>query len=279
MKIFTNSSFFRERPAAALPPPAQVRALNEKNRGKDKISFDRPPPVKIEPLGLFIKYGTHVTVTEIQTQIMIREKLLGRVPVPEVFGWTQDQGQTFLYMSLVYGDPLHERWPTMTRDEKSQICAELRRAASAWRSLRQGDNDGYIGSVHKQPLNDIFFTLNAEVIGPFQGTDAVQQFQNVVGIDVASPGPIVFTHNDLVACNILVAKTSARLAAVVDWGQAGWYPAYWEYCKARRVNVPDDRFFNEHEQEWKREYLPRIVDVVDEEKVWYPFLRFALSKI
>lgn len=279
MSIFTDSAFFRERRAAALPTPAQVRALNEKNRGEDQINFDRPPPVKIESLGLFIKYGTHVTVAEIQTQMMIRTELRGRVPVPEVFGWTQDQGQTFLYMSLVNGDPLHQRWPDMTRDERSQICAELRWTASAWRSLSQNGNGCYIGSVYKQPLNDIFFTLNELVVGPFEGTDAVQQFQRELDIDVASPGPIVFTHNDLVACNILVAKTSAKLAAVVDWGQAGWYPAYWEYCKARRVNVPDDRFYHEFEQEWKREYLPQIVDAVDEEEVWYPFLRFALSKI
>ncbi|KAI0469285.1 phosphotransferase enzyme family protein [Xylaria cf. heliscus] len=279
MKVFPDSAFFRERRAAALPTPAQVRDINAKNRGKDKVGFDRPPPVKIESLGLFIKYGTHVTVTEIRTQMMVREKLMGRVPVPEVFGWTQDQGQTFLYMSLVHGDPLHERWPTMTRDERSQICAELRWTANAWKSLKQDEDDCYIGSEQKQPLNNIFFTMNAEVVGPFQGIDAIQQFQSALGIDVVNPGPIVFTHNDLVACNILVGKTSARLAAIVDWGQAGWYPAYWEYCKARRVNVPDYRFFNEYEQEWKSEYLPRIVDAVDEETVWYPFLRFAMSKI
>ncbi|KAI0967803.1 kinase-like domain-containing protein [Xylaria arbuscula] len=249
MEIFSNSSFFSEQRAAALPTPAQVRALNEKSSGQDPISFDWPPPVKIESLGLFIKYGTQVTVAEIQTQILIRKKLLGRVPIPEVFGWTYDHGQTFLYMSLVHGDPLHERWPTMTR------------------------------SVHKQPLRDIFFTLNAETVGPFQGANAVQQFQDALGIDIADPGPVVFTHNDLVACNILVTRKTARIAAIVDWGQAGWYPAYWEFCKAQRVNVPDERFFNEYEKEWKQEYLPRIVDAVDTERIWYPFLQFAMSKI
>ncbi|KAI0101771.1 phosphotransferase enzyme family protein [Nemania sp. FL0031] len=266
MKIFTNSAFFRERRAEALPTPARVRELNEENNGgKPKITFDRPPAVKIESLGLFIKYGRWVTVTEIQTQMMVREKLLRRVPTPEVFGWTQDQGQTFLYMSLVDGGPLHERWPTMTRDERLQICAELREMVDAWRSLKQGESDCYIGSVNMQPLTDVFYTLKIEVMGPIHGIDAVQKFQKTQRIEIANPGPPVFTHNDLVACNILVSKTSARLAAIIDWAQSGWYPAYWEYCKAWWVSVSDRRFIDEYDKEWKQEYLPKIVDEVDED--------------
>lgn len=126
METFPDSSFFREKRAASLPTPAQIRAFNEKNgKNGDAVSFDWPPPVKIEALGLFVKYGTRVTVTEGQTQVWIREKLQGRVYIPEVFGWARDQGQTFLYMSLVDGDPLSERWPGMTTQERLAICAEL----------------------------------------------------------------------------------------------------------------------------------------------------------
>lgn len=104
MEIFFNSSFFRENRAASLPTPAQIRALNGRNG--DIVTFDEPPPVKIE---------------------------------------AQDQGQTFLYMSLVDGDPLTERWPCMTTQERLTICAELRSAVSAWRNLRQDEDTCYIG--------------------------------------------------------------------------------------------------------------------------------------
>ncbi|KAK5630508.1 hypothetical protein RRF57_006223 [Xylaria bambusicola] len=86
--------------------------------------------------------------------------------------------------------------------------------------------DWSIGSVHKQPLNDITFELKCETVGLFRGIDAVQQYQDAVRLYLASPEPIVFTYNDLVACDILVEKTSVKLAAAVDWAQAGWYPAY-----------------------------------------------------
>lgn len=77
-----------------------------------------------------------------------------------------------------------------------------------------------LGSVHKQPLADNFFTMKDQVLSPFQGVNAVEQFQGTLGIDVANPGPAVFTYNDLVACNILVRKNSPKLAAIIDWGQA-----------------------------------------------------------
>ncbi|KAI0503037.1 hypothetical protein F5B22DRAFT_652490 [Xylaria bambusicola] len=71
--------------------------------------------------------------------------------------------------------------------------------------------------VHRQPLNYIIFVLNGDALGLFQGIDARQQFQDIIRLHIASPRPIVFTHNNLVACIILVEKPSSKLAAVADW--------------------------------------------------------------
>lgn len=44
---------------------------------------------------------------------------------------------------------------------------------------------------------------------------------------------ITLTHGDLHGGNIILSHTSPpKVLAVIDWGQAGWYPDYWEYCKA-----------------------------------------------
>ncbi|KAN0077622.1 hypothetical protein V8E54_005926, partial [Elaphomyces granulatus] len=44
---------------------------------------------------------------------------------------------------------------------------------------------------------------------------------------------IALTHGDLHRANILISSTGPPLVVtIVDWAQAGWYPAYWEYCKA-----------------------------------------------
>ncbi|CEJ92147.1 Putative Serine/threonine protein kinase [[Torrubiella] hemipterigena] len=43
---------------------------------------------------------------------------------------------------------------------------------------------------------------------------------------------IVFTPGDIAARNILIRE--GRIAAIIDWEFAGWYPAYWEYVFALR---------------------------------------------
>jgi thiamine kinase-like enzyme len=46
-------------------------------------------------------------------------------------------------------------------------------------------------------------------------------------------GNIFFTHGDLTLGNIIISDGLGprRIAGIVDWEQAGWYPEYWEYCK------------------------------------------------
>lgn len=79
--------------------------------------------------------------------------------------------------------------------------------------------------------------------GPF---DTEQEFNEFILRDMVSIAPdllrhyakfalmddheIVFTHSDLAPRNILVK--GGRVAAIIDWEYAGWYPAHWEYCQA-----------------------------------------------
>ncbi|KAH6630799.1 kinase-like domain-containing protein [Chaetomium sp. MPI-SDFR-AT-0129] len=46
----------------------------------------------------------------------------------------------------------------------------------------------------------------------------------------ATDYPVVFSHADLAARNILVRD--GHVVALLDWECAGWYPAYWEYVFA-----------------------------------------------
>lgn len=93
-KVFAQSSFFQERRAPALPSPTEIRALNEVYCYYRAASLNHPPPVLVSSLGLAVKYGADVTIAEVETQVSMREKLKGRVPIPEVFGWAEDGGQS-----------------------------------------------------------------------------------------------------------------------------------------------------------------------------------------
>ena len=144
MKIVPESSFFKERRAPALPTPAEIRAINKESGNIRATNFNRPPPVMIPSLGLVVKYGADVTAVEAQTQMMIREQLQSQVPVPEVFGWTEDGGQRFIYMSLIEGETLQERWGDMNEDERRAVCEELKHMVKAWRALEQDRHGRYM---------------------------------------------------------------------------------------------------------------------------------------
>ncbi|RYO79250.1 hypothetical protein DL766_003826 [Monosporascus sp. MC13-8B] len=145
-KVFPQSSFFQERRAPALPSPAEIRALNEASGHCRATSLNHPPPVIIPSLGLAVKYGADVTIAEVEAQVLMRERLQGRVPVPEVFGWAEDSGQQFIYVSLVEGDTLQARFSTMNESERQAVCKELRSMVNAWRALTQ-ESDRYIAGV------------------------------------------------------------------------------------------------------------------------------------
>lgn len=123
----------------------EVKAINKKLDNFWGTRFNRPSPVKFPSLGLLVKYGANPIVTEAKTQNMVYKQLKSRVPVPEVFGWTEDGGQVFIYLSLIEGETLGQRWGALNKEEKKAICKELNGMARAWRSLEQPHETPYVG--------------------------------------------------------------------------------------------------------------------------------------
>jgi hypothetical protein len=108
----------------------------------------------------------------------------------------------------------------------------------------------------------------------------VQEFQDACGIDVSGDVPITFTHDDFCPPNILLPLGAKPVVvAILDWGQSGWYPWYWEYCKARRVGVIEEGFDAALQEEWHTKYLPMVIDPVDDETYYHPWLYFMLSHL
>ncbi|PBL01856.1 hypothetical protein ARMGADRAFT_913445 [Armillaria gallica] len=56
---------------------------------------------------------------------------------------------------------------------------------------------------------------------------------------------VCFSHSNLTRENILVTG-DGRLAAIIDWEAAGWYPDYWDYALVDRpVSLADARVLNQ----------------------------------
>jgi len=75
-----------------------------------------------------------------------------------------------------------------------------------------------------------------------------------LGIPAVSIGHRTGLHRG----NIIISTTSPpRVLAVVDWAHAGWYPDYWEYCKACYTSC--------YSGEWRSQWIPKFLDVQEEE--------------
>ena len=144
--IFEDASFFK-RTNAQLPTPAKVRLDAAQKKDGSRRSQSRPPPVFYQDLNLLVKYGSEITLAEGQCLWFIRRYLSRDVPVPEIYGWRRDGDQTFLYMELIQGDTLEYRWDSLHENEKTGICAQLRRMTTAWRGLRQDSFPEFIGKI------------------------------------------------------------------------------------------------------------------------------------
>jgi hypothetical protein len=115
-----------------LPTVGKVRRRATED-GANIIQNFRPDPVHIPELGLIVKLGTDITIAEGQCLWFLRQKLGHQVPVPEVYGWTCDEGETFLYMELVLAPTLADRWPGLIEAEKLAVCEQLRHMIASWR--------------------------------------------------------------------------------------------------------------------------------------------------
>lgn len=65
-----------------------------------------------------------------------------------------------------------------------------------------------------------------------------------------------------------------RVAAIIDWEQAGWYPEYSEYCKVKRMN----QFLEPLHTEWVEKYVSIILKPVNEYTVYRGFVAYALAR-
>jgi hypothetical protein len=129
--------------------------------------------------------------------------------------------------------------------------------------------DLILGSIGGQHLFDVMFE-GLPKGGPFSSVKEFHDwFANQANrfhpnleefVDPMRPGlpdsaSIKFTHGDLHRSNIIMSPDSnpPRIRAIIDWQQSGWYPDYWEYCKAIYTVHAND--------EWVLKFAPTLVGI------------------
>src|SRR3569833_495851 len=168
------------------------------------------------------------------------------IPVPEVHSvYTDDAtGHVRIVMEFIEGDQLDKVWDGFCDEEKQAVIGQLRCHFEELRKIKSV----FIGSVDGTACEGLLFEDRPGAYGPYQ-TEAAFNEGLIEALHDSDSGPwasmvfdmirnimkaheIVLTHGDFDPRNILVQ--GSKVVAILDWELAGFYPDYWEYCKALR---------------------------------------------
>ncbi|KAK6496158.1 hypothetical protein TWF481_002182 [Arthrobotrys musiformis] len=255
---FLETPFFEDN-SRKLPTPSEVRSR------ATHPGMQRPDPILFPEDNLIVKWGEYITIAEGQVYWML-QNYLNEIPAPKIYGWRTEGKEVFLYLELIKGRQLEEAYDELSPEDKAEICSQLKMAKTALLRLQQDPTAKFLGSIGGQPLLDVICEEDDDLAGPFP---TVADFHDWMHDRVLRrfPDPeaskplreglpdgasIVFSHCDFHPKNILISpeEESFKIAAIVDWHQSGWYPSYWERCKAEWGNGYD----------WAEKYLPEALD-------------------
>lgn len=184
---FTDSSFFQAGIGRSLPDPPNV-------------DTDHQGILVVSEMRLLIKFGPYVTIDEAIAMRAVRKRLGHQVPVPEVFGWRSRQDRVLIYMELVSGTTLEERWDDLNLSEKDSLCEQLSQILLSLRQLKQRDT--FIGRRFFTERYDSSFKSNSILKDLLLGGHySIESFMSVqrLGRSTASTASITSLngfHND-----------------------------------------------------------------------------------
>lgn len=139
----------------------------------------------------------------------------------------------YLVMDYIPGTRLDKAWPTLSLWSKVRVAWTLR---SYVRQLRRitDTRPGPLGPRAAKCPGNILSQLRLQ--GPFLTAAEVTSFLNArsnlqrhvpIPPQYQRPERLVFTHNDIHMCNVIIGDDGR--VWLIDWDWAGFYPEYFEF--------------------------------------------------
>lgn len=194
------------------------------------------------------------------------------IPVPRIYAIHTKNIAIYIEMAYIPGDTLSTVWDSLSTDDRDTIFADIKKYVSCLRELPPPKQD-IVCSASRNPAYDC--RIGFQFFGPMTHDEFHSLTRKhllmedvkagVLGREVATTHTsryrTCFTHADLAPRNIIVRH--GRVAAIIDWAFAGWYPEYWEFTKAHY------NFFSEDWEEYLSIALPVYkTELLAEKTLW-----------
>ena len=183
------------------------------------------------------------------------------VPVPRVYCAFSHKGSSYMVMERIKGDMLGRTWSSRSVESRAKILSQLKSMVAEMRSVLPQPGQG-VSNIDGGPIWDCRIPGVSMFHGPFRTVsefhrhlrggfeyhpDHFQDMNTLISLQDRCWGDPVLTHGDLSSLNILVHED--QVVGIIDWETAGWYPSYWEYTSAWRVN-PRNYFWRDEIDEF-----------------------------
>lgn len=194
------------------------------------------------------------------------------IPVPRIYAVHTEKLAIYIEMAYIPGDALSTVWDGLSSDDRNTIFADIKKYVSCLRELPPPQQD-VVCSASRNPAYDC--RIGFQFFGPLTHDEfhsLTRQHLRMEDVKAGVLGPEVaathtgryqtcFAHADLAPRNIIVRH--GRVAAIIDWAFAGWYPEYWEFTKANY------NYFSEDWEEYLSSALPVYkTELIAEQTLW-----------
>ncbi|KAI1303481.1 kinase-like domain-containing protein [Xylaria venustula] len=204
------------------------------------------------------KYGKDVRSIEGETMLFVQQHTT--IPVPEVYAiYTFGEGKntkTMIIMEFVQGITLEKFLDAMMPHHVDMIKEALREQVD---QLRRIPAPNYYGTIGYRPFYDWY---QGYQYGPFDNlTDYISEAFDVIfppydaqpfddlkaygmadfesAVNAHDHGHPVFSHGDLHELNVIIRYDDGK-PVIIDWEDAGFYPAYHEFLRSKLLGCPLD---------------------------------------
>jgi len=198
--------------------------------------YSTPVPwIQRLPFGLYLKQErAQRNGNEPATLCLVQQYT--SVPAPVLIDFIDGHSCKYMIITRIPGRPIGDVLSLMSHTEVSCFIRDLQSCILQLKSIPNTFQHAICG-VGGGSLFD--YRLPETARGPF---DSEVDFNKALTGHLSEedrlmaqpshckPHKICFTHGDLNLCNIFILQ--GRLSGIVDWECAGYYPEYWEKCKA-----------------------------------------------
>lgn len=211
-----------------------------------------------------LKVSCRTRLAEAITTVFIAKNTT--IPVAQIHDVFQRDGYVYILQEYIDAPLLWSVWWDLGVEERVKCMKELKGYIDQLRSLSPPHPER-VQAVDGQCLTDSRMG-DEDTWGPFEThRDFLNHFdhdrvrshprtwphaQEALAKTQGRTWRTVFAHGDLGPHNILWDVKGAKIAAIIDWEFAGWFPEYWDYTRmyfgpaSFRKNMGWWELFKEH---------------------------------